>query len=157
MNKKIKILTIITCILILIEQAIKILIKQIGNIGNGFIRIENVNNPGIAFGINPENTSNIMLVIVVIGIIINFICQQKDKIDLKTSISLSLIIAGGISNLIDRIFRGAVFDFIRIGNFPIFNLADCFIVIGWILLVIFLIIFTVKDLMNETTKIKGGK
>jgi signal peptidase II len=75
---------------------------------------------------------------------IYFAYNQRNMIDKKTSVSLAMMIAGGISNIIDRIFRGAIFDFITIGSFPIFNLADSFIVIGWILFVIYLISFLGK-------------
>jgi len=51
----------------------------------------------------------------------------------------SFVIGGAIGNLIDRFFRGAVFDFIHFYykdySFPVFNLADCFITIGVIILI----------------------
>ena len=60
---------------------------------------------------------------------------------------LSMIIAGGVGNLIDRIFRGAVFDFIKLGiNFPVFNFADIFIFIGWIIYVVYLMIFAFRTI-----------
>ncbi|HJD55736.1 MAG TPA: signal peptidase II [Rickettsia endosymbiont of Pyrocoelia pectoralis] len=51
----------------------------------------------------------------------------------------SFVIGGAIGNIIDRFFRGAVFDFIHFHyqdySFPVFNLADCFITIGVIILI----------------------
>ncbi len=67
----------------------------------------------------------------------------------KTILFISFIIAGGFSNLLDRIFRGAVLDFIKIGSFPVFNLADVFIVIGWILFVVNIMRFSFKELNNN--------
>ena len=75
--------------------------------------------------------------------------SQKDKLTKPVVIYLSFIIAGGISNVIDRIFKGAVFDFIKVGNFPVFNLADTFIVCGWLLFVINFIKYTAIDVKAE--------
>lgn len=86
--------------------------------------------------------------IVIIALILKFIISKKDEIENYVLISGGLIIAGGIGNLIDRIFRGFVVDYIDINpiiKYPMFNIADICIVIGAILVVIKLIINTIKD------------
>ena len=58
-----------------------------------------------------------------------------------------LILAGGISNFIDRVFRGYVVDYIDITpifNFPVFNLEDAVIIIGWIMFVVLISISAIK-------------
>lgn len=142
-KKILKIILIVTILVILIDQVSKILIDIF--VQNDIVILQNVleiskfENEGFAFGINKQNISNIALTVLVLAIIIRFIVMQKKNLTIKTTIFLSMIIAGGISNVIDRFFRGAVLDFIKVGDFPVFNLADCFIVIGWILFVIDLI------------------
>ncbi len=54
-----------------------------------------------------------------------------------TIASFGLLIGGGISNYIDRIFRGGVLDFIDLGFWPSFNLADASITASAFLLIIF--------------------
>lgn len=55
------------------------------------------------------------------------------------NVSLLLVLAGGIGNLIDRLLRGYVIDYIDINNlfeFPVFNLADIFVVVGVAIIII---------------------
>lgn len=151
-NKKIKLMIFLVIIFLLIDQLSKILAINFNNLKLGVIQIENAYNDGIAFGMNSGNLSNAILVFLVICIIINFVYNQKEKLDNKTAVALSMVISGGIGNLIDRIFRGGVFDFIKIWNFPVFNLADCFVVVGWILLIWNLIVFFIKDMQDIKSK-----
>lgn len=145
-NKIVKGLIIIVILLIVIDQLSKILVVNFVKepIGNEFIGLEIVKNTGMAFGFYDGNVKNILLTIFVLAIILNFVKNQIERIDNKTMISISLVLAGGISNLIDRFIRGGIIDFIKIYKFPIFNIADILIVLGWILLVIFLIDFSRK-------------
>ena len=145
-NKKIKVLIIIFCIIVIVDQFTKFLIikfvKEPIKIIPRILEFEIVKNTGIAFGINNGNMKNILLILIFLILIISFIKRQFKLIDIKTMISLSLMFAGGVSNLIDRIVIGGVLDFIKISTFPIFNIADASIVIGWVLLVINIIKFT---------------
>lgn len=145
-NKTIRLIVIIVTILILIDQVSKILVCNFvqNPIGNEYFKLEIVNNTGMAFGFNDGNTKNIFIMLFVIIIIIRFIKNQIELMDIRTSIAISMVLAGGLGNLIDRIFRGFVLDFIKIYKFPIFNFADAFVVIGGILMIIFLVQFTRK-------------
>ena len=69
--------------------------------------------------------------------------MQQEQIDKKTYFALSLVIAGAIGNVIDKIFRGYVLEFIVIKSLC-FNIADIFIVLGWILMALFFAIYTYK-------------
>lgn len=51
-------------------------------------------------------------------------------------IGLTMITSGGVSNLIDRITQGGVVDFIQIYRFPVFNLADLYIIIGTLIILV---------------------
>ena len=65
---------------------------------------------------------------------------------------MSFILAGGISNVIDKVFRGYVTEFIDFGqviNLPVFNVADIFILIGWVAIAAIFAAFTVKEWRNK--------
>ena len=83
-----------------------------------------------------EDISNIIISIFIISNNYQIYgIKQREMTNKFTNISLALILAGGFGNLIDRIFRGRVIDFIDISpvfNFPTFNIADILVVIGWI-------------------------
>lgn len=154
LKKIFKIIMMICFVLILLDQSSKIGVnhfftEDVVVIPNDIFTITKVNNEGIAFGLNKQNLGNIGLSIIILVVIFNYIISQKDKMTKSVIIFLSFIIAGGISNVIDRILRGAVFDFIKIGNFPVFNLADICIVCGWLLFAIHFIKDTAIDIKAE--------
>ena len=143
-----------TAVIILIAQAINIYV--VANVKdaskvllNGFLQLTYVENTGGAFGIGANDTIGFILInILVLGIIIHFMISQVDRIDRKTMMSLNLMLSGGISNLIDRSVRGFVVDYIdvsQIFKFPVFNLADICIFLGWIILIISILIYWRKE------------
>ena len=77
---------------------------------------------------------------------------------LPLDILVTLILSGGIGNMIDRVIHDYVIDFIyfKIINYPIFNVADIYVVVGTILIAILcLFIYEEKDL--DFLSFKGGK
>lgn len=107
------------------------------------INITYVENTGAAFSILSDKRIFLIIataIFICAGII--FLFKNKNRHPLLYS-SLALIIGGGIGNLIDRIFRQYVVDFIDLKfiNFAVFNFADICVVIGAILLAVFVIFF----------------
>lgn len=153
-KKVLKIVITVCIIIIAIDQLSKFLITQFipSTVGNEYFAIEITENTGMAFGFNSGNTKNIFLSLVVIFIIISFIRNQREQLEPKVLVAISMALGGGISNIIDRIFRGGVLDFIKILFIPNFNIADLCICIGWILIVVFLIIYTKKEDVLKTEK-----
>lgn len=142
MKKQIKekIVIIFIIIFIIIDQVSKIYLAKDMMLIEGVIKFSSVHNTGGAFGIFNTNTITIILLnIIVLALMIRFIILKKEYMGKMVYLGLIFIIAGGISNLIDRIFRGYVVDFIdltQIINFPVFNFADIILVSGWILLIL---------------------
>lgn len=105
-----------------------------------------VENRGAAFGIlqNQKWLLVIFTLIIMICIVIYMIIKKPDNKILITS--LSMILSGGIGNLIDRINLSYVIDFIdvRIINYPVFNIADCLVVCGSVLLCVYILFFYEK-------------
>jgi len=147
---------ILTILLIIADQITKyytlIKLSPIGSIEvlKGVLSFTYVENRGAAFGIL-QNARWIFIAVTLITIIAIIGYIIKTKPSCKTLLlSLSLILAGGIGNMIDRIFRGFVVDMIEVTfiNYPVFNLADCCVVIGTILLGIY-ILFIYKEPKKE--------
>ena len=141
-------------VLTIIDQVIKyIVIINKGNmpisIIKNIIQLNYVENFGVAFGIaSGGKTIFIIANIIIMGIILKFLFTQTANLSNIKKFFLSIIIAGGMGNLIDRVFRGFVIDYIdfsKIINYPVFNFADIMIVIGTIGFAIFI----AKDMIND--------
>ncbi|TNL99463.1 signal peptidase II [Corynebacterium tapiri] len=97
-------------------------------------------NPGAAFGLGQNNTwlfTTIQLGFVIAACIASWFMRDR-----FSGVGLAFIGGGALGNLIDRLFRepgfwfGHVVDFISVGNFAIFNLADAAINVGVVLFII---------------------
>jgi len=101
----------------------------------GFFYFTLVHNRGAAFGIlkNQLPFFIITALAAIILIVINLKNKQHEQPPVY-SLSLSLILAGGLGNLIDRVCFGHVIDFLDFRFWPVFNIADSAITIGAILL-----------------------
>ena len=163
-EKKKHIYVIIFAILI-VDQIIKIILSVIGDITviPNVLQFHIVQNTQGTYGVDTDST--ILYVfsnIIVLGIVYRFLKIENQFVDTKLKIFLSFVLAGGISNLIDRLVRGYVVEYIDFTNvvpLPILNLADIFIIIGWICIVARFASFTVNEWRKskEENNIKNEK
>ena len=138
-------------LLIILDQIIKI--KVISIIDSSIIviphilKISYISNEGAAFGILSNKIVLIVINILIITIIAILLIKKKQQLLDIQKWGMILVISGGTGNLIDRILRGFVIDYIDITelfDYPVFNLADILIVIGVIMIMIGLIMDTLK-------------
>lgn len=95
-----------------------------------YARIIHIFNTGAAFGLfKGANTIFMILAVIVAGAIIYYFPSVSKK-DWIVRVALSMQLAGALGNLIDRIAIGHVTDFVSVGNFPVFNVADASITVG---------------------------
>ncbi len=109
-------------------------------------------NTGAAFGIFQEKRIILVGVTFVMLLALVFLIVSR-KIKEKWIIwGLTLIAGGGIGNLIDRIFRGYVVDYIYFSpiNFPVFNFGDCCVVVGTILIMYYILFLEEKRKKGKT-------
>lgn len=149
MKSKYLILSIVSAIILLLDQATKLFIDRTMGLHSSITVVENffnityIRNKGAAFGFLAESSFrlpffilvSIIAVVVIIGVFRKLRPEQK-----LSAVALSLIFAGALGNLIDRIRLGEVIDFIYVHWYehywPAFNVADSAICVGVFLLAI---------------------
>ncbi len=109
---------------------------------NGVLQLTYVENKGAAFGMLKEHRWVFILVSTVAIIAISLFLYLGHAPSRLSAASLSLIVSGGIGNMIDRIFLGYVVDFIDfcLIDFAVFNGADSFVCVGAGLLILSIIL-----------------
>ncbi len=125
----------ISILIVILDQILKILFKD-----KEFFIINYETNTGIAFSLfqGVNRLIFILIALVIIALVVYYLIKYKPQSKL-VNYGLYLMLAGAVSNLIDRIIYGYVIDYIDLKFWPIFNLADTSNVIGVLLLVIFVI------------------
>lgn len=152
---------IVITVLVVIDQIIKLLViehlEPIGSLPliDGIIQLNYAENTGAAFGSFSEHTNFLSIFtffVIIAGVLYLFI--KKKKLDVEY-VCISLIIAGGIGNLVDRVLRGFVVDYIEFLfiDFAIFNFADILVTCSSVVLVIWLI----YDIYLDSKKGNGSK
>ena len=153
---------VLIVVLTVCDQILKLLVNQnidmyetIEVIKLGTTKIfslTHVRNDGAAWSIMAGKSwflIGLPIIIIAIGLVYLFYIRNKSKFEI---ISLSIMIAGGVGNLIDRIRLREVIDYIKFEpiEFPVFNFADICVVIGGIL-------FCINVLVLEEKRKKVGK
>ncbi len=131
--------------IVVIDRILKIFFSNILSMGESIPVIRNffhftlIHNTGIAFGLF-KNQGIVFIIIPIIAIVLiafNIYYRRNNKeVSLMYVFGFSLIMAGAIGNLIDRVTLGYVVDFIDFRVWPVFNIADSAITIGTILILI---------------------
>jgi signal peptidase II len=101
-----------------------------------YARIVHWKNTGAAFGIFQGFGDVFTVLAIIVSILIIYYYPQVSREDWTLRVALGLQLGGAIGNLIDRLTIGWVIDFISVGTFPVFNVADSSISIGVAILVI---------------------
>ena len=138
---------LITLAVVLLDQVSKLLVVRFIAEGeivpciDGLFHLNYINNEGAAFGIL-QNHRWVFMVISVIAIaaIFFYIAKEKPK-SMWVKTCLAFIAGGGVGNMIDRIFRGSVVDFIdfEFVKFYVFNVADAFVTVGCAVLICYVL------------------
>lgn len=95
-----------------------------------------------------QGNSNLMsiatnLIVIIIGV--QFMNSNNQFVEGKTKLAISFLIAGGIANIIDLVFRKQAVKNIVIGHLSIINLANIYVLIGWVFMAAIFAAFTVKQ------------
>ncbi len=127
---------------VVLDQATKALIRgwlaegETWPAGFELIRISHVENTGAAFGIL-QGAGPLLVVSSLVGVavvlVLLYVAPAGDRL---YTVALALVLGGAVGNLIDRLLRGEVTDFIDPTHYPAFNLADSSIVVGVIALIL---------------------
>ncbi len=125
--------------IILIDQFTKYLIfnyKTFINKDFLLFKLDYVKNYGAAFNIFNGNRIFLSCISIFFSILLTYLILTKNSLNSYDFFAYSFILGGTIGNGIDRILRGFVIDFINLNfiNFPVFNIADISINIGFVFL-----------------------
>ena len=95
-----------------------------------YARVVHWYNTGVAFGMFQNNNILFTILVSIIALVIIIYYPQLTEADWFLRIALSMQLGGAVGNLIDRLTVGHVTDFISVGKFAVFNVADASVTVG---------------------------
>lgn len=122
----------------------------------GFIEFLYIHNRGSAWGLLYGKTYILIPITVVVMAVCIILYKKYGKKNKLLFWAIMLVLSGGVGNMIDRVFRdGNVIDFLHFEffpSFPVFNVADCAIVVGAGLLILYFLIDSVKESKRKSAE-----
>lgn len=112
----------------------RFLTDRIAIIGS-MVGLEHLENPGVAFGLTFPPVIQSLLIATAFFILFIF-AVTKMRRRFPEQYCFGMILGGALGNIVDRLPDGVVTDYVQIGRFPLFNLADSFITVGVALLLL---------------------
>ena len=134
-------------IIALLDQAAKFfaagLLQSVDTVPilSGIFQLTYVENSGAGFGVFSDYTWLLtVLTLIIIVLAVSYVVFKRPNNTILLT-ALTFMIGGAVGNLIDRIRLGYVIDFFdfTLINFPVFNIADCFITIGAVVFAVYII------------------
>lgn len=110
-----------------------------------YARLLHIHNTGAAFGMGQQFSYVFMTLSIIVSCLIVFFYPQVPKSDLPLRAAMVMQFGGAIGNLIDRFTLGYVTDFVSVGTFAIFNVADASISIGVAVLIVGMLVKEYQD------------
>jgi len=101
-----------------------------------YARIVHWQNTGAAFGMLQRFGNIFTILAMIVSVAILYYFPRLPSQDWHIRIPLAMQLGGALGNLVDRLFRGIVTDFISVGNFAVFNVADSCISVGVAVLIL---------------------
>ena len=148
-------LIIVATIIISLDQYTKYLVRQNLDLWTEtwapwdwmlpYVRIVHVPNTGVAFGMFQGFGDIFSIVAIIVALIIVFYFPRVPVSDWSLRLAMSLQLSGALGNLIDRLTIGHVTDFVSVGNFPVWNIADASITIGVVVLILGVLITEIEE------------
>lgn len=140
------ILALVAGLIVLVDQLSKAYIRA--NFAEGvdmwapwpwmlpYARILYVSNTGAAFGMFKGMSGVFTVLAFIVSLVIIYYFPRVSERDWALRLAMEMQLAGAVGNLIDRLVIGHVTDFISVGNFPVFNIADSSITVGVVVLIL---------------------
>jgi signal peptidase II len=127
------------------------------------VKLLHVLNDGVAFSMfQGHRTPLIILQSILVAVIVSIMLIAYRRLGsahhtLTIMTSFSLMLGGGLGNLWDRVSTGHVTDFVSIGSFAVFNVADACLVAGCGLLIIYMLRFAQNEEQPHGVQMTGGR
>lgn len=116
---------------------------------SGFFRFTHIGNTGSAFGLF-DGQNSFLIVGAALGLLVLiYFYRSQSNPGLLVKLAMGLMIAGALGNLVDRIVRDHVVDFVDVGPFWIFNVADASISVGLTVLAVSVLFFDQRAVNSE--------